>query len=407
MDAREGQKTGSGVCATLRSPRRDGKSQVSREGIRPISINGQGDTCCLIVTDGYAQLNALVHRLSLAAPSLPPASLKSTNEKSRRDFQPCETNESAPKKSTGSTAGFVAKNRENRLAGAFARRSARPTLSPITFTPETSRFLGEFAFFALFLTHAIHDDENGDVQASRNFATALSTVRASTTGEGTGRGRQRRDSLEETLSREVCGRQRGSIYRRSFGTGRRGYSPEENVSLFSPPVQSVCALCRWWCRPATQPLLLARRSLRALRGVRELLLRRSSSRTDIRVGDHHAPETLDMHSILRFLTVGSMQLHLTILHCKGYHSSDLEATVINHESESQVEMKVHIAIKCPARQIRSERAAHDGMRIRDRPLAFIGESSRTQDDARKRRPTVARTRFAVYDNACRRSFKLF
>lgn len=42
-------------------------SQVSREGIRPISINGQGDTCCLIVTDGYAQLTVLGHRLSLAA----------------------------------------------------------------------------------------------------------------------------------------------------------------------------------------------------------------------------------------------------------------------------------------------------------------------------------------------------
>lgn len=26
-------------------------SQVSHEGIRPISINGQGDTCCLTVMD--------------------------------------------------------------------------------------------------------------------------------------------------------------------------------------------------------------------------------------------------------------------------------------------------------------------------------------------------------------------
>lgn len=43
------------------APRDATASQVSREGIRPISINGQGDTCCLIVTDGYAQLTALVY----------------------------------------------------------------------------------------------------------------------------------------------------------------------------------------------------------------------------------------------------------------------------------------------------------------------------------------------------------
>jgi len=36
-------------------------SQVSHEGIRSISINGQGDTCCLIVTDGYAQLIVIDH----------------------------------------------------------------------------------------------------------------------------------------------------------------------------------------------------------------------------------------------------------------------------------------------------------------------------------------------------------
>lgn len=31
-------------------------TRVSRKGIRPISINGQGDTYRLIVTDGYGQL---------------------------------------------------------------------------------------------------------------------------------------------------------------------------------------------------------------------------------------------------------------------------------------------------------------------------------------------------------------
>lgn len=36
---------------------------MSHEGIRPISINGQGDTCCLIVTDGYAQITMIDHLL--------------------------------------------------------------------------------------------------------------------------------------------------------------------------------------------------------------------------------------------------------------------------------------------------------------------------------------------------------
>ncbi|TGZ50195.1 hypothetical protein DBV15_03580 [Temnothorax longispinosus] len=44
-------------------------SQVSHEGIRPISINGQGDTCCLIVTDGYAQLTVIDHPRSRPHPS--------------------------------------------------------------------------------------------------------------------------------------------------------------------------------------------------------------------------------------------------------------------------------------------------------------------------------------------------
>jgi len=35
------------------------KSQVSHKGIRPICINGQGDACCLIMTDGYAQLTVI------------------------------------------------------------------------------------------------------------------------------------------------------------------------------------------------------------------------------------------------------------------------------------------------------------------------------------------------------------
>lgn len=49
------------------APRVATTSQVSREGIRPISINGQEDTCCLIVTDGYARLTTFGCPLFLAA----------------------------------------------------------------------------------------------------------------------------------------------------------------------------------------------------------------------------------------------------------------------------------------------------------------------------------------------------
>lgn len=65
------RRTASGVRAALRSPRRHQSlvSQVSHEGIRPISINGQGDTCCLIVTDRYAQLTVIDHLRPRPRPS--------------------------------------------------------------------------------------------------------------------------------------------------------------------------------------------------------------------------------------------------------------------------------------------------------------------------------------------------
>lgn len=119
------------------------------------------------------------------------------------------------------------------------------------------------------------------------------------------------------------------------------------MSLFSPPVQSVFAPRRWWCRPATRPLLLGTTFFRsrstgcptttAVRpvdghGLTVLVVRPSS--------DCHS-ETFDIavcHVFLFFFFHrkggegnGEMAIR-TLTSSEVDNSSDLEATLINHRA---------------------------------------------------------------------------